>query len=317
MVKKIGIAVAGHNVAHTLEIICDLDQKGIEAAWLTVGGAAGADPLSTLTAAASRTEQIKLGTSIMPTWTRHPIIAAQQALAIAQLAPNRFRLGVGPSHKEIIERVYGIKFQSPLLNLKEYLIITKALLQEGSVEFDGLHYSAHNSIGITAPDVPVMASALRVKSFELCGELADGAISWICPPGYLRDVALPALQRGAARSGRERPPLVVHVPMCIHENLTEALDAAQAQFGRYVQMPFYTRMLAEAGFPQVGEKGWDNASLNSVTLIGTEENVAEGLDDIFGWGADEILVSVIEAGNSKEKSRDRSLRFLSGYRFQQ
>ena len=58
----------------------------------------------------------------------------------------------------------------------------KSLLWEGSVDFDGSQYHAHAELrGPKIPDVPVMASALRKKSFEVCGEIADGAISWVCP----------------------------------------------------------------------------------------------------------------------------------------
>ena len=128
---------------------------------------------------------------------------AQQAQIVAQLAPGRFRLGVGPSHRPTIEAM-GIDFHAPLGHLREYLQILKAILQGGRVDFDGEHYTAHDGIGEPV-DIEIMASALRKGSFELCGEEADGAISWICPFTYLRDVALPAMEAGAARAGRETP----------------------------------------------------------------------------------------------------------------
>ena len=94
---------------------------------------------------------------------------------VSQLAPGRFRLGVGPSHRPIIEAM-GIPFASPLGHLHEYLRILKALLQQGRMDIDGTYYKAHETIPDPL-DLPVMASALQHGSFELCGEEADGAIS--------------------------------------------------------------------------------------------------------------------------------------------
>ena len=125
---------------------------------------------------------------------------------VAQLAPGRFRLGIGPSHRPIM-REMGIRLSNPLGHLREYLQILKALLQKGKVDLDGEFYQAHETIPEPV-DVPVMASALQRRSFELCGAEADGAISWVCPGEYLRDVAIPAMQAGAARAGRPVPPLI-------------------------------------------------------------------------------------------------------------
>ena len=313
MSRPIGVAVMGDTVAQAIDGIRDLEQRGIPAAWFTMGGSGGTDPITTFAAAAVQTERVKLGTSIVPTWPRHPVIAAQQALALTQLAPGRFRLGVGPSHQQSIERTYGIPFHTPLANLREYLLITRSLLHRGQVQFEGHHYRAYTSFPTPAPDVPVMASALRSRSFEMCGELADGAISWICPEHYLRDVALPALQRGAQQAGRLPPPLVAHVPICVHDDRLEAIAAVRDQFGRYTQMPFYARMLEAAGFSEVEGQPWSDAMVTAVAAIGNEHDVAERLDGMFGWGAGELLFSVVAAGLDKANSRERTLRFLAGY----
>ena len=141
------------------------------------------------------------GTAITQTFPRHPIAVAQQVLTLAQLAPDRFRLGLGTSGQGGVEQTLGINFRAPLAHLREYVHILKALLQEGSVDYSGRYYQAHTSI--PAPvDVPVMAAALGEGAFEMCGAEADGAISWVCPGTYLRDVALPAIQRGAEQAGR-------------------------------------------------------------------------------------------------------------------
>src|SRR5439155_20052292 len=100
-----------------------------------------------------------------------------------------------------MEQTYGVNFRAPLGHLREYLRIVKTLLHTGAVDFAGLYYQAHTRISAPS-DVPVMGAALGEKAYELCGAEAEGAISWGGPGPYLRDVALPALQRGADSAGR-------------------------------------------------------------------------------------------------------------------
>jgi alkanesulfonate monooxygenase SsuD/methylene tetrahydromethanopterin reductase-like flavin-dependent oxidoreductase (luciferase family) len=170
--KRIGVAVSGADAPEVLGIIERAEELGIHAAWLTTGGA-GLDGLTIFAGAAVRTKRIMLGTSIVPTYPRHPIVIVQQTQVLAQLAPGRFRLGVGPSHKPSIEEPFGIDFRAPLGHLSEYLHILKALLQEGSVDFDGRHYSAH--ISIAAPmDVPVMACEAVSEVRDLVNETVLG-----------------------------------------------------------------------------------------------------------------------------------------------
>ncbi len=215
--KRIGVAVTAADSNTALAAIEDLEKRGLPAAWMTSGGASGGDSLSVFAAAASRTRNIMLGTAITQIFPRHPIAVAQQVLVLAQMAPGRFRLGLGTSGQGGMGQTFGADFRAPLAHLREYIRIEKALLQEGSVDFSGRYYQAHTSI--TSPvDVPVMAAALGPRAYRLCGAVADGAISWVCPGFYLREVALPAMQRGAERAERLVPPLIVQVPVCVHEN---------------------------------------------------------------------------------------------------
>ena len=128
--KRIGVAAMGGDSRAVVARIQELESLGIAAAWLTSGGA-GPDALTTFAAAAATTERILLGTSIIPTYPRHPIVAVQQTQVIAQLAPGRFRLGLGPSHKVSIEPMFGIEHHAPLTNLREYIQVVKTLLGEG------------------------------------------------------------------------------------------------------------------------------------------------------------------------------------------
>ncbi len=309
--RRIGVAAMGGDSRAVVARIQELESLGIAAAWLTSGGA-GPDALTTFAAAAATTERILLGTSIIPTYPRHPIVAVQQTQVIAQLAPGRFRLGLGPSHKVSIEPMFGIEHHAPLTNLREYIQVVKTLLGEGRVDFDGKQYHGHAALpGAAAPDVPVMASALRRRSFRLCGEVADGAISWVCPGQYLRDVGLPAMQEGAARADRPVPPLIAHVPVCVHDNPDEVRDAARQQLSNYPRSPFYQEMFAASGHPEARDGVWSDGMLEDVVFSGSEEDVAGRLRELFEWGATEILAHPVTAGGDSQASMNRNLNLIA------
>jgi alkanesulfonate monooxygenase SsuD/methylene tetrahydromethanopterin reductase-like flavin-dependent oxidoreductase (luciferase family) len=208
-----------------------------------------------------------------------------------------------------MERTFGVKFERPMGHLREYLRIVKALLQKGSVDLDGRYYTAHSRIA--APlEVPVMAAALGARAYRLCGAEADGAISWVCPGAYLRDVALPAMNRGAERAGRTQPPLIAHAPVCVHDDPEEVRAAVRQQFGGFPRAPFYQRMFVAAGFPEASQQTWSDAMVDAVALSGNEDQVSQQIEQLFSWGATELLASPVPAGGDRAASLDRTLALL-------
>jgi alkanesulfonate monooxygenase SsuD/methylene tetrahydromethanopterin reductase-like flavin-dependent oxidoreductase (luciferase family) len=253
---------------------------------------------------------VLMGTAIIRSWPRHPIVAAEEAAAIAGLAPGRFRLGVGPASRGI-EEMYGIPYVRPLAHLRAYVKVLKGLLQEGAADVDEAGIVAHHKLPGPPPGVPVMASALRQRSFEVCGEVTDGAITWLCPGGYVRDVALPALQEGAARAGRAAPPLVMHVPACVHEDAAAVRQAARERFAFYVGRPHYVAMFGAAGFPEVREGRWSDAMIDAVVAYGSEAEVAERLRGLLALGVGELMVTPVGVGADAGAVVERTLRLLA------
>jgi len=137
MHDRVGIGILARDTADALRKVREADDAGIHQAWMTIGGAGAVDPLTFYAAATLQTDNIRLGTSIIPIFPRHPMVLAQQTLAIHDLAPGRFRLGIGPSHRQIIEGAYGLKMQAPLSYLKEYISVLRSALWEGKVDYHG------------------------------------------------------------------------------------------------------------------------------------------------------------------------------------
>jgi F420-dependent oxidoreductase-like protein len=288
----VGVHVAAATAAKTVELIEGAERAGVDAVWMTSGGVAP-DPFAVLSAAAMKTDRIKFGTSIVPTFPRHPLAMAQGAIAVDQLAPGRLRLGVGPSHKPTIEGMLGLEFERPLQHLREYLAILRALLQGGKVDFKGRRLEAHAQL--PAPTgVTVMASALRANGFRLCGEVAEGAISWVCPLPYLKEVAVPAIKEGAAKAGRPAPPLVAHVPVVVSENPDAVRGAARRQIGFYPRVPFYSQMFVDAGFPEAAEGQMSDRMIDALVVHGSPSAVKERLRGVESYGAAELLAMPIQ-----------------------
>ena len=285
------ISWGGANANTIVDAIVQADEAGIDTAWMTSGGVA-ADPLVIFAAATARAKRISFGTCIIPTFPRHPLALVQAAVAIDQLAPGRLTLGVGPSHQVSVEPTFGIAFDKPLQHLREYLTILRSILYDGKVQFEGKRLTARAQLaGPTG--VKVMASALRPNGFSLCGELADGAISWVCPLPYLRDVAVPALKAGAAKAGRQAPPLVAHVPVVVSENIDAVREASRKQIGFYPRVPYYSQMFQDAGFPEAKEGQLSDRMIDALVVHGSAAQVTERLRGLPSFGVGQLLAMPI------------------------
>ncbi len=296
-----GVAIQAADAPSAVAQIKQAEAAGIDAAWATMGGAGGVDLLPTYAAALVATDNIKLGTAIVHTWSRHVLVLAQESLALEQLAPGRFRLGIGPTSAILVNRMFGMEYRKPLTNLRENLVAIRALLHEGEADQSGEHVRVRGRLPAKS-NVPVMASALRLKSFDLCGELSDGAISWMCPLGYLSGKAIDALNAGAARAGREAPPLVAHVPVAVSTDRASVREKARVQLAMYARVPNYQGMFATAGY-DVSE-GYSDELLNDLVVSGTEAEVAEGLGRWKEAGMGEILAHPLIEPDDREGSID-------------
>ncbi|MEE8338247.1 MAG: LLM class flavin-dependent oxidoreductase [Dehalococcoidia bacterium] len=297
----VGVALQMPDAAAAVDAIIAAEEEGVPAIWLTTGGTQ-ADALMIFAAAAMRTERILMGSAIIPTWPRNPVFIAQQVIAIEALAPGRLRLGMGPSTEGAM-RAFGIDFHRPLTQLREYLTVVRTLLHEGEVDFQGTMVRARARIAGPLA-TPVMASALQPRAFELCGELADGALTWVCPPEYVVEQGLPAVARGAAAAGRDAPPVIMHVPTAVCDDPEEVREAAQRQVGVYARFQFYGDMFAAAGYPDAAE-GLSMDLVNSLVAHGSEQQVADRLLELLDMGMGEVMAMPLVTGDDRQGAFDR------------
>ena len=253
------------------------------------------DSLTAFAAAVSRTRRIRVGTSIVPIYPRHPLALAQQAATVEALGPGRLRLGVGPSHRGIIEETYGLPMSAPIEQTKEYVQILRAALWNGTVDFQGRHFTA-KAVFLSAPRVPILMSALGSSAFRLAGEVSDGAISWNCPASYLIETGLPSLRVGAEKAGRQCPPIVAHLWIALNADTGKVRAIARQRLAYYARLPFFASMFAAAGYPLLDDYMSD-ALLDNLVIMGHNDAIKARIGELLASGIDELLLTLMPEGD--------------------
>ena len=291
--ERVGLVIDGTNAAATVKTIAAVEAAGVRQIWIAQPPF-WPDTLTTLAAAAIKTSTICLGTSIVPTYPRHPLVMAQQALSLYDIAPGRLRLGIGPSHQAIIEGIYGLSQITPLAHLREYVNVLRTALWEGKVDHHGKFFNVKVSMSHTA-QIPVLISTLGMKAFQLAGEIADGALSWVCPVPYLIRTGIPALRTAAAAAANRRsaPPLVAHVPVALSQDRDTVLAAGHQLLDMYAKFPFYVKMFADAGFPLTASQMISDSLIDSLILSGNEDTLAAQFTELLAAGLDELMVTLV------------------------
>jgi F420-dependent oxidoreductase-like protein len=283
--------VDGSNAEVAVKTIVAAEDAGVRQIWMAQPPW-WPDVLTTFAAAATNTSTVRFGTSIVPTYPRHPLVLAQQALALYDIAPSRVRLGIGSSHRFIIEDMYGLQQKTPLAHLREYVEILHAALWEGKVDHHGDFYNVAATLPRT-PQIPVLISTLGEKAFQLAGQIADGALSWVCPVPYLLHTGIPALRTSAAAVGRSAPVMVTHVLVTLSEDRNSILLAGHQLLDFYAKVPFYANMFSNAGFQLTSDQTVPDTLVDNLVISGNEDIVAARFTELLAKGLDELMVSLV------------------------
>ena len=306
--ERVGLAIQAADVATAISRIREAEQAGIQQVWMTQSMGM-LDTLTLFAAVATQTTRIRLGTSIVPVYPRHPLVMALQAATINDLAPGRLRLGVGTSHRHVIENVYGLSMPSPLAYLREYVQVMRQGLWEGRVDHQGRFFKVAAPMPRPA-QIPLLISALGEKAFRLAGEIADGAISWVCPVPYLLDTALPALRAGAEAQHRPVPPLVAHIPIAMSTDEAAVQAAVTPRSSSYTKAPFYAHMFASAGFPIATDGTGVDALVKALVVAGDQAQVEKRLRELLVSGLDELLLMLVPVAD-EAREREQLIQVIA------
>ena len=254
------------------------EADGFASGWLA--NIFGVDAIMAAALCARETTRLELGTAVVPTFPRHPMAMAQQALTAQAMARGRFTLGVGLSHQIVIELMLGLSWAKPYSHMKEYLEVLVPLIRTGKAEYAGSEYRVN--VGVSVPGgtpCPVLVAALAPKMLALTGRLADGTITWMTGEKTLRDHTVPRLREAAAAAGRPAPRVVVGLPIAITREVAKARETAGRQFQIYGTLPSYRAMLDREGA----------AGPADVAIVGDESAVGAALERLREAGTTDYL----------------------------
>ena len=249
----------------------------------------GPDALTSLAIAGREVPEIELGTAVVPTWPRHPLALAQQALTVTAIVGDRLSLGIGLAHAPVVEGMWGYRFERPVRHTREYLEILGPALRNEKVSVRGELFTGRSpAIAAGAPAPRVYVAALGAQMLRLTGELADGTILWMTGPATIAEHTVPTLREAAERAGRSAPRVIAGLPVLCTDEVDGGRALAAQQFATYGTLPSYRAML-------------DREGLNGpedMAVVGDESAVAARLEAFAAAGVDDVICS--EFGSSPE-----------------
>ena len=266
---------------------------GLASGWIS--NIFGLDALTALAVAGAGVPGIEVGTAVVPTYPRHPAVLAQQAQTAAMALAGRLTLGIGLSHRVVIEDMFGYGFEKPVRHMSEYLSVLLPLLRDEAAHFDGETTRAH--LRLTVPStgrMPVLLAALGPQMLRLAGARTDGTVLWMTGPATVRDHIVPTITAAASEAGQPDPRVVCILPVCVTDDPAAARARAAEIFAIYGELPSYRAMLDREGADGPGD----------VAITGDEDTVAEQIMALAAAGVTDFVAGEFGHGPARPRTRD-------------
>jgi F420-dependent oxidoreductase-like protein len=265
----------GRTLEQAVERVKLAEELGYES--VNVTHTAARDSLTVLAQYAAHTERVALGTGVIPIYTRTPASMAQVAATVDEISHQRLRLGVGVSHRPVVEGWYGQTIDKPASEMREYVAILRAIFR-GEDPPPGEKWQTGFHLGMEVrADLPIYISALQPRMLELAGEIGDGVVLWLCNPNYIRDEVVPRVTKGREKAGKTLDgfDIVAAVPAAVTDDPSVAFAAMRKDLLVYFGLPFYRAMLERSGF------GGDLERFAEAAGRGDAEAMQQAISDDF------------------------------------
>jgi probable F420-dependent oxidoreductase len=276
----------GFDPAGVIEAARLAEQVGYDGLW---SAEVSHDPFLPLALAAEHTEKIKLGTGIAVAFARNPMTLAVVANDLQTLSRGRFMLGLGSQIKPHIEKRFSMPWSHPAPRMREMILAIRAIWDSWSdgsrLAFRGEYYRHTLMTPMFDPGPnpfgtpQIFLAAVGEKMTEVAGEVADGMLAHgFTTERYMREVTLPALERGLAASGRLRTDVEISYPGMVvtgpdEAGVAAATKAVKTQLAFYGSTPAYRPVLALHGWGDL------HTELNALSKRGSWDEMADLIDD--------------------------------------
>ena len=246
------VPLPGHLHQHR-EQLGRLADLGYTDVWSAEAG--GVDGFTPLAMAAAWEPRLRLGTAIIPAFTRGPACMAQCVAGLADAAPGRFALGIGASSNVIVEGWNGIPFEQPYRRVRDLLRFLRVALTGEKVteRYDTFSVNGFRLGHRLEHQPPILVAALREGMLRLAGREADGAIiNWLAPADVPRVVRI--VDEAAGGAPRE---IVARIFCCPSENAEVVRAAAKFAIAAYLSVPVYAEFHRWLGRGEAMQPMWD------------------------------------------------------------
>ncbi len=271
-------------------------RDGFASYWLAEHPTGGFDALTVLTTVGLAVPELELGTAIVPTYPRHPMVLAGQTATSASAIGGRLTLGIGLSH-EVMMAQLGIGFEKPIRHLREYLSILMPLLREGRVSYQGETLACEAALfQKPSTSIPVVVAALGPQALGVAGRLADGTtLAWVGPK-TIREHIAPRIRAAAEAANRAEPRIIATLPVCVTADESSVRARIGETLAMYGQLPSYRSMFEREGVAGPAE----------LAIVGSRDEVADRIATMREAGVTDFAASEF-ALNSDDRQATRSL----------
>jgi len=297
---RIGIMAGATGGGETIDDLVgqakEFEARGFDSMWLA--NIFGLDAISLAGLIGRETERIELGTAVVPSYPRHPVAIAQQALTTQAACRGRFALGIGLSHKIVIEDMFGLSYARRAAHMREYLAVLAPLLRGEPAKFEGEEYRVNCGLQVPgASPTPVLVAALGEQMLRITGRDAAGTILWMTGPATIEEHIGPRLRAAAAEAGRPEPRIVAGLPIVLTSNPDAVREVVGKMLVMYGTLPSYRSMLDKEGASGPAD----------VALVGDEAAVDAALARLRDIGVTDFDAAIIPA---EDGARERTLDYL-------
>lgn len=287
----IALGIGGSTIDEVVANAEKAAAAGFTSAWLA--NIFGVDAMMGAAIAGRTVPGIRIGTAVVPIGPRHPHALAQAAMTAWDATDGRFTLGIGVSHQIVIESMFGLSFDKPAKQMREYLAVLLPLLREGNVSHDGELYRVHAPLERGRDGSPdVLLAAMAPAMLRLAGEVADGTLLWMTGAKTVSNHVAPRICGAAESAGRPSPRIVCSLPVAVTDDPDSARETAASTFAIYGTLPSYRAMLDAEGAEGPGD----------VALVGDEETVAARIRELSEAGVTEFSASCFGDGETMRRT---------------
>ncbi len=298
------IGINGTGQLSSLDGIIDAASRaeadGFDSFW--IAQIFGVDALTALALTGRQVLRIELGTAVVPTYPRHPMMLASQALTVQQATHDRLCLGIGLSHQIVVEHMWGYSWEKPVRHMREYLDALLPLLRGEAADVHGEDITCVGAVdvgGVTHP--PVLVAALGPQMLKVTGSRGCGTITWCTGIRTLGDHIVPTITAAAEAAGHPAPRVACGLPIAVTSDVDGTHALAAEQFALYGGLPSYAAMLEREGVTDPAD----------VAIIGDEAHVEAELRRMADAGVTDFGAVIT---TTSREDHDRTWALLKALR---